>query len=166
MDLLDKGKHCNQEYCHQLDLLPIKCKACFNYYCADHFKYESHNCKLSEKFNYKIPTCNNCNQVIEFKRGKDLNICLNEHLKICKQNSNSNSNNNSNNKSKKCSYKNCKSKEIFTFKCDDCGLEFCTKHRIQEVHSCQMDHEKSSSSFNTNNKINLNIKENFSISVY
>ena len=39
--------------------------------------------------------------------------------------------------SKKCTYKNCKSKEIFRFKCDTCEQNFCTKHRVPEIHKCQ-----------------------------
>ena len=54
MDLLDKGKHCDEESCHQLDFLPLKCKGCEKYYCSEHFKYDLHQCKNSERFNRKV----------------------------------------------------------------------------------------------------------------
>ena len=144
MELLDKGKHCSEEFCHQLDLLPIKCKACFNFYCTEHFKYESHNCKQSNKYDYKIPTCELCNKTIEFKRGLNLDICLADHLEKCKIR------NNLDLKEKivkKCSYKNCKSKEIFVFECETCCLKYCTKHRIPESHKCVSNNQSCSAQF-------------------
>ena len=38
---------------------------------------------------------------------------------------------------KKCSRDNCnKSLVIFCFKCSYCQMEYCTKHRLPEDHSC------------------------------
>lgn len=132
MELLDKGKHCEEEFCHQLDLLPMKCKACTHYYCSEHFKYESHNCKEYKKFDYKIPTCELCNKTIEFKRGQDLDLCLAMHMEKCQFNEINTKKTNSN----KCSFKACKTKEIFKFECLSCYKNFCNKHRIPEDHEC------------------------------
>lgn len=133
MDLLDKGKHCSEEFCHQLDYLPMKCNACLKYFCSDHFKYESHNCKKAENFDYQIPTCDLCHETIEFKRGKDLDLCLAQHLQKCQFSSR---NQETKKSTKKCHYKNCKSKEVFVFKCDECFFTYCTKHRLPEDHIC------------------------------
>ena len=147
MEILDKGKHCQEENCHQLDFLPIQCKACKKSFCAQHSKAENHNCKESSKLNFKIPVCQICNKTIEFERNKDLNACLDEHMQKCyiKYLNNMDpykSNNNdlkvkSENDSKKCQFKKCKTSEIFRFKCDSCQLTFCTKHRVPEIHKCE-----------------------------
>lgn len=145
MELLDKGKHCDEEFCHQLDYLPIKCKACSKSFCKYHIRYDDHNCKEANKFNYKIPTCPICNKTIEFKRGKDLDICLAEHMQICQEDmSNLSQQMNKvklkNNENKiykhKCTMRNCKSKEIIQFECQNCHNNFCIKHRMREDHNC------------------------------
>ena len=132
MDTLDKGKHCSEEYCHQLDYLPVTCNACLQVYCADHFKYEAHNCTQAKKLDYKIPVCELCAKTVEFKRGKDLDLCLAEHMSNCRMDSSS-----SKPKGKKhCSYRSCKTKEGFRFECESCKGTYCVRHRMPEVHSC------------------------------
>lgn len=132
MDTLDKGKHCSEKYCHQLDYLPMTCKACSRVFCSDHFKYEAHNCEQAKSFDYKIPVCEMCEEAVEFKRGKDLDLCLAEHMANCQLND----------KSKKikqkkyCYFKGCKTKEGFRFDCEICHVTFCVKHRMPEVHLC------------------------------
>lgn len=141
MELLDKGRHCQEEYCHQLDLLPMKCKACNKYFCSDHFKYESHNCKSFLKLDYKIPICEICNKTIEFKRGHDLDLCLAIHMDKCHINESIEPKSLQDDKKlktkNKCSFKNCKTKEIFEFQCENCSEKFCVKHRIPEDHGCK-----------------------------
>ena len=155
MEVLDKGKHCEEEYCHQLDLLPMQCKACKKYFCSSHFKYESHNCKQAERLNYVIPQCDICKQTIEFTREKDLDLCLAEHLQKClnlQENRRSNQPNRSSqtqnravsmsslatatSSSKKCHFKNCKAKDVFRFDCEKCSQTYCNKHRLPEIHEC------------------------------
>ncbi len=136
MDTLDKGKHCSEEYCHQLDYLPMKCSACHKYFCTDHFKYKTHNCEEAKKIDYKIPTCEICKNPIEFKRGKDLDLCLAEHMSKCQFTF---TNNEIQKPKKVCNYKGCKSREVFRFECDVCNLNFCVKHRMPEIHLCKSD---------------------------
>jgi hypothetical protein len=150
MEVLDKGKHCEEEFCHQLDLLPMQCKACKKFFCSDHFKYEEHKCKAGGRANYVIPTCDICKKTIEFSRHKDLDLCLAEHLQEClnlnqrdrvpkntyKSGTNSASSTAVGPQHKKCSFKNCKSKEVFRFQCDRCIMTYCNKHRLPEIHSC------------------------------
>jgi predicted nucleic acid binding AN1-type Zn finger protein len=142
MEILDKGKHCQEKSCNRLDLLPIQCKACKKSFCSFHVKCEAHECKETSKIDYKIPVCQICNKTIEFDRNKDLNICLSEHMHKCYLNYLNNANQGKyfkepEKEAKKCNYKKCKTKEIFQFKCDSCQLTFCTKHRVPEVHKCQ-----------------------------
>jgi len=142
MEVLDKGKHCQEKTCNRLDLLPIQCKACKKFFCSVHIKCEAHNCKDLSKLDYKIPVCQICNKTIEFDRSKDLNLCLSEHMHKCYLDYLNNgyvvkSTKESEKEAKKCNYKKCKTKEIFQFKCDSCQLTFCTKHRVPEVHKCQ-----------------------------
>jgi predicted nucleic acid binding AN1-type Zn finger protein len=136
MDTLDKGKHCSEEYCHQLDYLPMKCSACHRDFCADHFKYEAHNCEQANKIDFKIPVCEICENPIEFKRGKDLDLCLAEHMSKCQLASPKQE---SQKPKKVCNYKGCKSREVFRFECDVCHLNFCVRHRMPEIHLCDSD---------------------------
>jgi predicted nucleic acid binding AN1-type Zn finger protein len=139
MELLDRGKHCEEEFCHQLDYLPMKCKACAKLFCNYHVKYDDHNCKEAYKFNYKIPTCPTCNQTVEFQRGKDLDICLAEHMQNCNDEKILNkkfSNISLKQQKNKCSVLKCKTKDIIQFECKNCFKNYCVKHRIQEDHDC------------------------------
>jgi hypothetical protein len=133
MDLLDKGKHCQEELCHQLSFLPMQCKACAKIFCSEHFKYDAHNCKESCKFDFKVPNCSLCLQPIEFTRDKTIELCLAEHMQKCDSTA-AKKKNDSN--AKKCSFKNCKSKDLFKIECDNCQLLYCKKHRLPEVHEC------------------------------
>lgn len=38
------GKHCQLEYCNQLDFLPFKCQSCGKIFCSDHRAEDSHKC--------------------------------------------------------------------------------------------------------------------------
>lgn len=157
MELLDKGKHCDEEFCHQLDFLPMQCKACKKHYCSEHFKFEAHGCTESKKLDYKIPTCELCNQTIEFKRGLDLDFCLAQHMQRCEFNENSNLNRKKL-ADKKCNFKSCKSKEIFRFDCENCSKMYCVKHRIPEDHLCTfISHKSESCSKQARNGENLGI---------
>eukprot|EP00913_Durusdinium_trenchii_P008468 g7953.t1 len=40
----DCGKHCSDPYCKQKDMLPFECDACGKTFCAQHFKYDAHQC--------------------------------------------------------------------------------------------------------------------------
>ena len=155
MEVLDKAKHCQEEFCHQIDLLPMQCKACKKSFCAAHFKYDNHKCTESAKLDYKIPECKICNKTIEFKRDKDLDLCLAEHMQKCFISNISNRSSTQpkkvtaeKSKAKKCMYKNCKTKEIFSFNCDTCQHTFCTKHRVPEIHKCSELLKSCSAQFN------------------
>jgi hypothetical protein len=164
MELLDKGKHCHEEFCHQLDFLPTQCKLCGHFYCSEHFKYESHKCVEAEKLNYKIPTCELCQKTIEFKRGKNLDECLAEHMSKCELGSATKKES----KPKKCAYKDCRSNKVFKVACEDCSLFFCVHHRIPESHECKMKQKRipSSCSKQIQNADSNKKSSFFTVSVY
>ena len=58
------GKHCTDLTCRQRDYLPIKCKYCSKYYCADHYSVESHKCPEHMKAAKKVFSCPLCNKII------------------------------------------------------------------------------------------------------
>jgi predicted nucleic acid binding AN1-type Zn finger protein len=143
MELLDKGKHCHEAFCHQLDYLPMQCKACKHFYCSEHFKYESHSCTEAHKLNYTIPECELCKRTIEFKRGKDLDLCLAEHMVTCEMRQTTEQSlvgagigKSSSGGSKRCAFNDCKSKDLFRVACENCDRVFCKHHRIPESHEC------------------------------
>ncbi len=141
METLDKGKHCAEKFCNQLDYLPMKCKACNEFFCSEHFKYENHGCEKAKMFDYKIPVCDQCHKTIEFKRGKNLDLCLQEHMQNCQLRA---EDQNSKQQMKKyCNFKSCKSKEIFRFECDECQMIFCNRHRLHEDHVTHLPSSKS-----------------------
>lgn len=138
MELLDKGKHCQEEYCHQLDLLPTKCKACGNFYCHHHIHYDAHRCQEVDKLDFKVPTCELCHETIEFRRGKDMDLCLAEHMFKCQLRiSNSRKTTVEKKKPSVCQFKDCKSKDLFKLECERCGEKFCKNHRLPEDHKCE-----------------------------
>ena len=64
MELPHIGIRCHDPECNQLDFLPIKCDACKNTFCADHYKYALHGCKDAEKKNKVVPTCDRCQSLV------------------------------------------------------------------------------------------------------
>ncbi|KAI5308189.1 hypothetical protein KEM55_006335, partial [Ascosphaera atra] len=43
-DLMDIGKHCDYEYCRQLDFLPFRCGSCHGTFCLNHRSETAHKC--------------------------------------------------------------------------------------------------------------------------
>ncbi|KAL2765952.1 AN1-type zinc finger protein 2A isoform 3, partial [Daubentonia madagascariensis] len=55
MEFPDLGKHCSEKTCKQLDFLPLKCDACKQDFCKDHFTCAAHRCPFAFKkiFTYR-----------------------------------------------------------------------------------------------------------------
>ncbi|XP_012878903.1 PREDICTED: AN1-type zinc finger protein 2A isoform X2 [Dipodomys ordii] len=49
MEFPDLGKHCSEKTCKQLDFLPLKCDACKQDFCKDHFTCATHTCPFAFK---------------------------------------------------------------------------------------------------------------------
>jgi len=119
MELPHIGLSCTDPDCNQLDFLPIKCDACKNIFCAEHYKYIDHHCVEGQKRNNVVPTCERCHS-LEFH--------LNNHCLPYKKTKIYNN---------RCNQKECKRKELIQIRCDECELVFCIKHRHSEDHDCR-----------------------------
>lgn len=134
MELLDKGKHCNEPNCNQFDFLPIKCQDCKNFYCTEHFKPSSHKCENYLNKDFKLPECPLCNKVVKCDRGHDIDLYLAKHMQHCELNEKNIYETRS--PKSKCSYSKCKIKDIILFDCNECKNKYCVKHRFQDDHKC------------------------------
>ncbi|KMU75229.1 hypothetical protein CISG_04177 [Coccidioides immitis RMSCC 3703] len=128
-DLESIGKHCQFEYCHQLDFLPFRCESCKKTYCLDHRTETAHKCP-------------NAGEWAAARRRKEASAT---------------SNNNNNNRmlspstllpnskptiynSAQCSHPKCKTL-IHTLQnpgvhCQNCNRHYCLSHRLREDHDC------------------------------
>uniref|UniRef100_I3N9K1 Zinc finger AN1-type containing 2A n=3 Tax=Marmotini TaxID=337730 RepID=I3N9K1_ICTTR len=80
MEFPDLGKHCSEKTCKQLDFLPLKCDACNQDFCKDHFTYAGHKCPFAFKKDVKVPVCPLCNVPIPVKRGEIPDVVVGEHI--------------------------------------------------------------------------------------
>lgn len=114
-DLESIGRHCQYEYCNQLDFLPFRCESCGGTYCLDH----------------RTETAHRCPQEGEWARRRNGN----------RQSANSTPTQKPTiYNSDQCAHVSCKTL-INTFKdpgvrCPDCSREYCLKHRLKEEHDC------------------------------
>mmetsp|Transcript_144545 Transcript_144545/g.204487 ORF Transcript_144545/g.204487 Transcript_144545/m.204487 type:complete len:159 (-) Transcript_144545:367-843(-) len=129
----DCGKHCSDPYCKQQDLLPFDCDACGKAYCAQHIKYEAHQCSKgrSDK-DRRVIMCPLCDMAIPCFANSDEQMLLEGHVasgacvpavKSAKP---------------RCPVKGCKEKLTFSnsCQCGSCGLKVCLKHRFEDQHEC------------------------------
>ncbi|EHB12920.1 AN1-type zinc finger protein 2A, partial [Heterocephalus glaber] len=80
MEFPDLGKHCSEKTCKQLDFLPLKCDACEQDFCKDHFTYAGHKCPSAFKKDVQVPVCPLCNVPIPIKRGAIPDVVVGEHM--------------------------------------------------------------------------------------
>ncbi|VDK84457.1 unnamed protein product [Onchocerca ochengi] len=129
------GRHCNFDGCNLLDFLPIRCDACKKDFCGSHYSYESHCCHSSYKKDMQVPVCPLCSKPIPIARGEPPDKRVSDHI-----DSNCKSNPAIALKGKiytyHCSQRNCKKRELVSIKCNQCGQNFCLKHRFPADHDC------------------------------
>ncbi|CAK79425.1 unnamed protein product (macronuclear) [Paramecium tetraurelia] len=121
------GQRCKYSICRQKDFLPYECSLCKDVYCQEHRTQEAHECpKLSIK--KSVILCPLCKKGLCYTSDQNENTIWEEHFeKDCPQQP----------KEKKvCPI--CKDKltDVTNFKCKDCGMEVCLKHRYREDHKC------------------------------
>uniref|UniRef100_F6Y2C2 Zinc finger AN1-type containing 2A n=1 Tax=Equus caballus TaxID=9796 RepID=F6Y2C2_HORSE len=80
MEFPDLGKHCSEKTCNQLDFLPLKCDACKQDFCKDHFTYTAHKCPYAFKKDVQVPVCPLCNNPIPIKKGEIPDVVVGEHI--------------------------------------------------------------------------------------
>uniref|UniRef100_A0A8C5ZAA9 Zinc finger AN1-type containing 2A n=1 Tax=Marmota marmota marmota TaxID=9994 RepID=A0A8C5ZAA9_MARMA len=133
MEFPDLGKHCSEKTCKQLDFLPLKCDACNQDFCKDHFTYAGHKCPFAFKKDVKVPVCPLCNVPIPVKRGEIPDVVVGEHIdRDCAYHPGKK-------KEKvftyRCSKEGCKKKEMVPLACAQCQGSFCIQHRHPLDHS-------------------------------
>ncbi|XP_071039236.1 AN1-type zinc finger protein 2A isoform X2 [Parasteatoda tepidariorum] len=134
MEFPNLGSHCFEKSCNRLDFLPVKCDACSNVFCYDHFQYNKHSCNKGYQKDVQVPVCPLCNSPVPSKRGEQPDIAVSEHIDrdcqadpaIAKRKV----------YTSKCSVKGCKLKEIVRINCNVCNKNYCLKHRHPDDHKC------------------------------
>lgn len=120
---------------HISDFLPMKCDACEQIFCKDHFRYDIHKCEKSYLKNVQVPICPLCNQPVPTKRGEQPDIEVSLHIDRDCQSDGAKKKRNAI-YSNKCSLAGCKQKEVVRITCSDCNRCFCLKHRHPVDHRC------------------------------
>lgn len=128
------GQHCSENSCKILDFLPLKCDACRNIYCKDHFQYRQHGCSAGVGKDVQVPVCPLCNRPVPSRRGDLPDVAVGDHIdRECQSDP-------AQAKRKayvnRCSVKGCKQKEVIPVKCVHCNLNHCLKHRYPDDHRC------------------------------
>lgn len=130
MELPHMGKHCSQNYCNKLDFLPMKCDACGEIFCSEHFSYQTHSCHSSYKKDVQVPICPLCGEPVPTARDVSPDVTVGAHIdQFCKSEKKKIYTN-------RCSFKNCKKKELVPFSCRVCQQNYCLKHRHTLDHEC------------------------------
>ncbi|OQE22375.1 hypothetical protein PENSTE_c010G09482 [Penicillium steckii] len=114
-DLESIGRHCQFEYCGQLDFLPFRCESCRSTYCLDHRSETAHKCPNAG----------------EWARRRNGNTQQENRTAPQKPNIYN---------SDQCYHVACKTL-INTLKdpgvrCPNCNHQYCLKHRLREEHDC------------------------------
>ncbi|KAJ5675749.1 hypothetical protein N7462_008646 [Penicillium macrosclerotiorum] len=115
-DLESIGRHCQFEYCGQLDFLPFRCESCQSTFCLDHRSETSHKCpRAGEWARRRNGTPDQTENQIAPEKPNIYN-------------------------SEQCADLSCKTL-INTLKdpgvrCPNCNRQYCLKHRLREAHEC------------------------------
>lgn len=114
-DLESIGRHCQFEYCGQLDFLPFRCESCKSTFCLDHRSETAHRCARAGEWARRR---NGTNQQENRTAPEKPNIYNSEQ----------------------CYHVACKTL-INTLKdpgvrCPNCNRQYCLKHRLREEHDC------------------------------
>lgn len=134
MEFTDVGKHCEYVGCGQQDFLPYMCDCCKKRLCAEHRKYEAHNCTGNAIKNMTSIDCPVCGKSIKFDESQDINVLWEYHFaNVCVQKPPPVV------QKLKCAKKSCSTTlgPSNTFKCPKCLKSVCMSHRIAEDHECE-----------------------------
>uniref|UniRef100_A0A5F8ACM3 Chromosome 3 C7orf50 homolog n=1 Tax=Macaca mulatta TaxID=9544 RepID=A0A5F8ACM3_MACMU len=119
----------------ELDFLPVKCDACKQDFCKDHFTYAAHKCPFAFQKDVQVPVCPLCNTPIPVKKGQIPDVVVSDHIdRDCDSHPGKK-------KEKifiyRCSKEGCKKKEMLQMACAQCHGNFCIQHRHPLDHSCR-----------------------------
>ncbi|XP_055615560.1 AN1-type zinc finger protein 2A [Toxorhynchites rutilus septentrionalis] len=131
MEFPNLGKHCSDKFCHKLDFLPMKCDACGEIFCSEHFSYQTHSCPSAFKKDVQVPICPLCGEPIPTPRDVPPDVTVGAHIdQYCRSEKKKIYTNH-------CTYKNCKKKELIPVSCAICKQNFCLRHRHTTDHECK-----------------------------
>jgi predicted nucleic acid binding AN1-type Zn finger protein len=112
------GKHCEYDYCNQLDFLPFLCQSCRKTFCLDHRTETSHKCAKAGAWAERKRVAQLSQPSIG--AGKTLRDRVSE---------------------KPCATPACKTVVGTSLTpgvhCQTCNRDYCLKHRLQEDHDCK-----------------------------
>jgi AN1-type zinc finger protein 1 len=112
------GKHCEYDYCNQLDFLPFLCQSCRKTFCLDHRTETSHKCAKAGAWAERKRVAQLSQPSIG--AGKTLRDRVSE---------------------KPCATADCKTVVGTSLTpgvhCQTCNRDYCLKHRLQEDHDCK-----------------------------
>lgn len=134
MELPHLGHNCSEPTCKKLDFLPIRCDACKEIFCCEHYQFKNHNCPKSYIKDNQVPICPLCNIPIPIKFGESPDVIVGAHIDNDCQSDPAKSRRKV--FTNRCNFKGCKKKEIIPVICNDCKLNFCLKHRFPDDHKC------------------------------
>ncbi|EFE38722.1 hypothetical protein TRV_06596 [Trichophyton verrucosum HKI 0517] len=114
-DLEDIGKHCEFEFCRQLDFLPFRCESCKGTFCLDHRTETTHKCPKAGEWARR-----------RTGQGGSESTTLSPKPTVYN--------------STQCSHPSCKAL-IYRMAnagvhCQNCNREYCLSHRMREDHDC------------------------------
>ncbi|KAI8949041.1 AN1-like zinc finger protein [Xylaria longipes] len=112
------GKHCQLEYCNQLDFLPFFCQSCKRTFCLDHRTEDSHKCENKGAWAERRRLAQLARPAAgEGKRMRDYVS------------------------QKPCAAADCKTtigtSLVPGVHCASCNYDYCLKHRLREEHDCK-----------------------------
>ncbi|KAJ5397701.1 hypothetical protein N7509_005814 [Penicillium cosmopolitanum] len=116
-DLESIGRHCQLEYCGQLDFLPFRCESCRSTFCLEH----------------RSETAHKCSHAGEWARRRNGNNTTQQENRTAPEKPNIYN-------TDQCAHVACKTL-INTLKdpavrCPNCNRQYCLKHRLREEHDC------------------------------
>lgn len=112
------GKHCEAEYCNQLDFLPFLCQSCNHTYCLDHRTETAHKCAHAGAWAERKRLASLQKHSIGGDR------VLRDRVA-----------------EKDCASPQCKTRIgtslVTGVHCSRCNRDYCLKHRLEEDHDCK-----------------------------
>lgn len=111
------GKHCEADYCNQLDFLPFLCQSCNKTFCLDHRTETAHKCTQAGAWAERKRLANQAHASI----GGDKILRDRVAEKDCAAG--------------KCSTR-IGTSLVPGVHCSRCNRDYCLKHRLEEDHAC------------------------------
>lgn len=117
--------------CSLVNIIATCLNCYFFFVCSSgHFSYQKHNCTSAHKKDVQVPACPLCGEPVPTPRGISPDMTVGQHIdQYCKSDKTKIFTN-------KCSYKNCKKKELIPVQCMVCRYNYCLRHRHTADHEC------------------------------